>query len=249
MKALQRSARLLVVLLAEVATALTLVLAGRAPGLRVPWSRLGPWLRDAPPADVLVALLRWAALAGALWVLATTLLYVAASASRLRGAVVAVRWSTLPIVRRTVDAAFAATLVGGAVLSSNAASATDTPRPTTVTVVRDGRSGHITALPPDAAPPAPVPVVVPPPPAVPPPAPAPGPAPVGDEVVVAPGDNLWDLAAAHLAAVTGRPRTEISDAEIAPYWATVCEENGPRLTSGDPDLVYPGERIELPPVS
>lgn len=64
--------------------------------------------------------------------------------------------------------------------------------------------------------------------------------------VVAPGDNLWDIAAAHLAAVTARPRDALPVAEIHRYWLRVIAANRDRLRSGDPDLIYPGERIELP---
>jgi hypothetical protein len=68
-----------------------------------------------------------------------------------------------------------------------------------------------------------------------------------DEVVVAPGDNLWELSARHLALVHARARDDVSDAEVAPYWARVCDANRDRLASGDPNLVHPGERVVLPP--
>ncbi|MFI5053890.1 MAG: hypothetical protein ACHQDE_05965 [Acidimicrobiia bacterium] len=67
-------------------------------------------------------------------------------------------------------------------------------------------------------------------------------------IVVELGDNLWDLSAAQLALSTGRARADLTDSEIAPYWAEVCERNRAGLASGDPNLVYPGERITLPPV-
>lgn len=68
-------------------------------------------------------------------------------------------------------------------------------------------------------------------------------------VVVRPGDNLWGLAAEALAAATGRPRATLGDAEIAPYWRTVCDANRASLRSGDVNLIYPGERVVLPPVA
>ena len=67
-----------------------------------------------------------------------------------------------------------------------------------------------------------------------------------DEVVVVAGDNLWELAARHLAVTSGRARTDVSDVEVAPYWARVCEANRARLSSGDVNLVFPGERVVLP---
>lgn len=71
------------------------------------------------------------------------------------------------------------------------------------------------------------------------------PAPPATSVVVAPGDHLWGIAARHLEQVTGRVPT---DAETARYWSVVVELNTPRLASGDPDLIRPGEVVELPPV-
>jgi nucleoid-associated protein YgaU len=246
MIALQRTARLCGTVLVEAAAVAALVVAGRRPALDVPIDHLGPWLRDGAPADVLVALLRWVALVGAVWLLASTLLYVVAAASRAPAAMRAVRWSTLPAVRRTVDAVFAVSLATGVVLVSAAASAaTRSTDPTTVTV-RDGR-GRIAQLPPDTtAPSSPASPSTPPPTPeyLPPPA-----SPAPTEVVVEPGDNLWELAARRLADASGRARPEVGDAEIAPYWVRLCDTNRPRLASGDPDLVYPGERVVLPPLS
>src|SRR4051812_49899721 len=105
MIALQRTARVICTVLVEAATVLALLAIGHRSGLAVPVGHLGPWLRDGDPATVVVALLRWVAMVGAGWLLASTLLYVAASVTRVPGAVRAVRWSTLPAVRRAVDAA------------------------------------------------------------------------------------------------------------------------------------------------
>jgi uncharacterized membrane protein YgcG len=63
------------------------------------------------------------------------------------------------------------------------------------------------------------------------------------------GDNLWAIARDRLAEVSGRRSVELSDREVAAYWATVVEANRGRLRSRDPDLIYPGEVVELPPVS
>jgi nucleoid-associated protein YgaU len=66
---------------------------------------------------------------------------------------------------------------------------------------------------------------------------------------VVPGDNLWTIARNHLAEVRGRPVAQLSDREIAVYWLKVIKANRARLKSGDPDLIYPGERTVLPPVA
>jgi nucleoid-associated protein YgaU len=64
-------------------------------------------------------------------------------------------------------------------------------------------------------------------------------------VVVQPGDHLWKISATHLEGILDRPA---EPAEIDPYWRVVIETNRATLTSGDPDLIFPGEEIELPRV-
>lgn len=61
-------------------------------------------------------------------------------------------------------------------------------------------------------------------------------------VTVLPGDHLWKISARHL-------DEEDHEIDVAPYWREVIDENTPRLRSGDPDLIYPGEVIELPEIS
>jgi hypothetical protein len=66
---------------------------------------------------------------------------------------------------------------------------------------------------------------------------------------VARGDNLWSIAAARLAQVRGRRAAELSDREVAAYWIRVVQANQGHLRSGNPNLIYPDEVVELPPVS
>ena len=63
-------------------------------------------------------------------------------------------------------------------------------------------------------------------------------------VVVEPGDHLWKISAAHLETLLGRPA---QPDVVTPYWLSVIEVNRDQLHSGDPDLIYPGELISLPP--
>ncbi len=62
-----------------------------------------------------------------------------------------------------------------------------------------------------------------------------------DTVVVQKGDHLWKISARHL-------DERASNDEIGPYWRRVVEVNTPRLESGDPDLIYPGEIVHLPAI-
>lgn len=65
---------------------------------------------------------------------------------------------------------------------------------------------------------------------------------------VVPGDNLWDIAGAHLAQVTGRPAQALTEGEIASYWVRLMVANEGLLRSGNPNLIFPGERVICPPV-
>lgn len=62
-----------------------------------------------------------------------------------------------------------------------------------------------------------------------------------DRHQVRPGDHLWSIAEARLAAHLGRTPT---DQEVAPYWQTVVAAN-PQLV--DADLLFPGDEITVPP--
>jgi hypothetical protein len=71
------------------------------------------------------------------------------------------------------------------------------------------------------------------------------PAPSAERWVVRRGDCLWSIAESHLGDVLGRPP---SDAETTPYWRLVVEHNRPHLSNPhDPNLIFVGEVIELPP--
>jgi nucleoid-associated protein YgaU len=66
----------------------------------------------------------------------------------------------------------------------------------------------------------------------------------GVTVEVERGDHLWKISERRLGGVTGR---KPEDTEITPYWRQVIEVNREGLLSGDPDLIYPGEMVTLPP--
>ena len=97
--------------------------SGAAPGSQSRSGTSGRGCATAMRPRVSIAVLRWVALFGAGWLLASTLLYLAAAASRVPSAVRAVRWSTLPAVRRAIDAACAVSVATSVVLAPAAAGA------------------------------------------------------------------------------------------------------------------------------
>ena len=135
---LRRTGSLLGLLGLELAAVAGLHWLGRLEGLRIGWDDPVDWLLSSPVQDVLGALLRTVGLVMAYWLLASTLLYLLASLTRLPAAVRAVGWATLPMVRRVADHAVAVTLatsmVGGGTLgvASPALAAQDDTTSTTV---------------------------------------------------------------------------------------------------------------------
>ena len=61
---------------------------------------------------------------------------------------------------------------------------------------------------------------------------------------VQPGDNMWSIAAACLAAREGEAPSADRVAEV---WRQVIDLNRGRIISGDPGLIFPGEQLLLPP--
>ncbi|HMG25443.1 MAG TPA: hypothetical protein VKH36_01370 [Acidimicrobiia bacterium] len=253
-----RARRVLVLLVvAEVAAVVALHRLGGVDGFAIPRHDLGRWLRQTPSEDVLLAGLRLAALVAAWWLLGSTLLYIGARVARLHSAAHALGWATLPAVRRWADRAAAVSIVAASALGAarpagaDPPPATTTPAPVVVDVDHRDRA-TLPDLPPPTTEPLPratVPPVVPVVPVVPvtPPPTAPAPRPEATHTVTA-GEHLWSIAAATVAARTGRSAETLSPAEVAPYWGRVVEDNRDRLRSGNPSLVYPGEVLELPPL-
>ena len=261
-------AGLLVLLVAELAAVAGLHRLGSVDGLGVPWGSLGTWVRTAPPEEVVGALLRAGALGLTSWLL---LSHGAVRGGRTRrrppcgpgpggdrpplGASAGpaggggdggrrVRHRRPPRARRPA-AHWRAGLAAGPrhrpPWSPPATSTSTTTRPATTPTARSGRSGGLESVPIAPSP-------APPPATAPSPEPAPSASTVGASYVVGPGDSLWSIAATHLARRTGRAPADVADVEVAPYWVAVVAANRDRLQSGDPNLIYPGEALELPPV-
>lgn len=183
------------------------------------------WSTSAPPTDAVVALLRFAAIGAGWWIAASTALY---AASRMVGAARSahlLRRLVVPSLRRLVEGA----LVGSLTLGTAAPATAERAIPPVILIERDTGSDHVG------------PTRKVPPPLV-------APARSGDGRrepeqltihVVEPGEHLWAIAAA----TVGHTGT----GEIGRYWRSLVAHNRDRLRSGDPDLVFPGEVIELPP--
>jgi nucleoid-associated protein YgaU len=268
---LQRTATVGLLLAGEILAVVTLHRLGRVDDLTVPYGDLGRWLSNSEPEVVLVALGRVSALVLAWWLLGSTTLYALAHALRREALTAAVGVLTLPAARRVLDRAVAGAVLATVLMARvPAASAGPAPgEPITVEPrtgrldpkrgpgpeeVRVGRTVPLPELPTTTTAPAAPP---PPPPTPVEPAPSedrtadaprsvadPTPLPLSGVYVVRAGDNLWTIAAR--AASGPAASTDPSDSEIASYWNALIERNRARLQSGDPNLIYPGEILELP---
>jgi hypothetical protein len=252
----------------EAASIVMLHRLGTLEWLRIDWGDLGAWIAASTPEDAVAAAIRLAALALAYWLAATTVVYTLARISRISAAIRAVEWATVPAVRKVVDGALAVTMTAAAFAGPVGPAVAQDPIPVVVEVEDQG--GPIPEIiapetPPPTTDPAAPPVLPLGPERIgwspsstdarrledPPVAPAelplvtaPGPEPQRYDVQK--GDNLWTISVRHLEAVTGR--SDLGNSEIARYWRRVIDTNRESLRSGDPDLIYPGERIELPPL-
>ncbi len=234
----------------EVGAVVGLHRLGDMPWLSIDPAGWGAWLDASRPEDVVMTLLRLAALGLAYWLAASTALYAGA---RLAGAVrlaSRLEWTTPPVVRRVVDRAVAVSLAVATATSPVVAVAHPAQPPL---------AGEEQSLPAVGGGPRPAFLLGPgvewaeplPPDGAAPDHPGlaedgradPRPVEQADNHVVAAGDSLWSIATATLAATDPAADQET----LARYWWRVVEGNRTRLRSGDPDLIYPGETILLPP--
>lgn len=188
--------------------------------------------------EVLLTTGRGLGLVLAAWIVITQLLYTLAVVTRTDRMAEVLRPITLPIVRRMVAGAAAITISFGSVT----AVAQTAPEPTII-VVDEGTTGDLRQ---EATP---TPVLQP----------------LMEHDVEEPdvtlepfgsysapltwqvrsGDHLWSIAGEHLAIVLDRPPTRD---EHRTYWVEVVEAAQPIIRSGDPNLIYPGEEIPMPPI-
>jgi hypothetical protein len=235
--------------------------------LRIEFGDLEGWARRSRVEDAFAAVLRYVALAGAYWLAASSALYLLARLSGIARLVDATALLTLPAVRRVTDRLVVgtlamSTLAGPAIAISSQSS--DGARPTdpiTARLEAGGTAEQDVVIDLTSLDDADIERLMPPPM-------------IHDrttataaesetlgqneapasisiraaahlEVIVTEGDHLWGLAERRVSSVLGRPA---SDHEIAPYWREIISSN-PEIRSGDPDIIYPGEVIVLPPLS
>lgn len=215
-------------------------LAAIAPSLGVDMHDPGAWLRAAPREEVYLVGAWCIATVICLYLVLTSLAYIAATLTEARRALRTISWVTLPPVRRAVDTiaavAVAVTTLGPFNLASAAAylERTDplfaTPREQTAARVRPPGHGGIGFTPDEGTM-----------------QPVGGPeAPPDDERIhlVVPGDNLWRIACRQIRDAVDDPSLD----QVTTYWLHLIERNIDGLRSGDADLIYPGETIHLPPM-
>lgn len=238
---------------------------GRLGAFRIPWSDLPTWLDQTPFEDVVGAVLLVVALALAYWLLVSTVAYLVATASGRPRLIRAVDYLTLPPIRRLTSRVVALALAASTVAGPSTPAVANLDGVVREVVLEDREEEELPAGGPSSA--GDVggsvavggsSVVLPPhldprPPSSPgerihPPAPDPAvpDATAAHTVTVSRGDHMWGLAEAHLGRVT--KREDLGEHEIARYWVRVIRENRSRIRSGNPDLIYPGETLVLPPV-
>jgi nucleoid-associated protein YgaU len=263
MRRLFRATSLLTLLSFEIAAIATLHRLGAEPWLQIGWSDLDGWLRGTAPEDALGAAIRTITLVLAYWMLTTTALYATARLLRLRTAWRAVEWATIPAVRRIVDGAVAVSIATASLAAPVSPALAQVPTPVVIEIDDEGRPlppGTSDVVEPEAGntsttpiPPGldrigwtPTPAGVLPMGTSPTIDPAETPSrPSTASIAVEPGDNLWVISARHLETTTG---ADADNATIARYWRRVVDANRAHLRSGDPDLIYAGEAVRLPPI-
>lgn len=243
-----------VVLALEVALVAALHAVGRvAPA--VPLASLDEWLRVEDPAVVLAALARLVAMVIGYWLLTTTVLYGAAHHLGWDSVTGILRWVTLPIVRRVVQGVTAVSLTGASIVGPATASIAPVLAQGSEVVAQVDGDGGLTdqtgdgddagepddsgfgvdaAGWPERGPdgefwrPA-----------------APARATADGSYTVVPLDHFWKIAENHLRQAV---RREVTEDEICRYWVRLIDANRQTILSGDPDLIFVGERFTLPPV-
>jgi hypothetical protein len=230
-----RIAFVLALVSGEVAAVLLLRQLGRVEGFALPAHGIGRWLTHAPTEDVVAVAARLVGLALASWLLTATLLSLARRIVPGWRQLRALDLVTPSALRHALDRALvlglgASLTVTGLRPTAAAAQASRSP----VTAPAGSAAGADEPVPrtpvakprPDSS--GPVVEAAP-----------------ERSVVVRAGDNLWVIAQRALRSGDHGAQTD----EIVPYWKRVIAANAATLRSHDPNLIFPGERVVLPPTN
>lgn len=203
-------------------------------------SAIDEWYQQAGPAVVVIAVIRGAAIVLTGWLLLVALLQVVTSLPLLRLARPVVDVVTPRAMQRLLHGVAGASFAAAVALPGPVAPVAAEPPPDVAVMhVIDAEPP-----PPTSAPPALPPVA---PPTTADDAPSPGVEPLATTptAVVQGGDSFWSIAEAHLQHLGASP----TDREVVRYWERLVAVNVGRLADpANPDLLYAGQVLELPPV-
>jgi len=209
------------------------------------------WATTTPPADLLMTMLRLAGMAMGWYLLALMALGVLARATRLEIAAARLNRWTPRSLHKLLDNAMGLGLLAALTLASLTPIRADAspqefalgPDPM-ILVLEPKAASESAAIPePDALRVSEVPMVMRQ--AESPPL-APNIVATTQEWVVTPGDNLWSIAESTLASHFG---SEVSIAQITPYWTDLTTANRSRLSDpSNPDLLLVGQTLLVPSV-
>lgn len=213
-------------------------------------AELSEWIDDHSPQETTMALVRLLAECAVWYLLARSALLLAAAAVRRETYLRAFETVVPRFVQRVLDIG-----VGAGIVATTLSPAVDLAGAAEAPPTEVGPSGTATMRPVTEAPPTTAtarPLVSPTLPDPPittdgtaPPSEVPAIVPAGT-VDVSAGDSFWVLAEETLASAWGRPPTDV---EIDPYWRVFVDANRHRLIDpADPDLLVPGQVLEIPEV-
>ena len=109
------AARLTILFAIEIGFVVVLHMLGSLNDMSIDFAHFKQWLDVTPPEIALVASIRLLALAISYWILTTSLLYMVARSMHIPGLLRALEITTVPGVRRMIDAGLAASIIGGTV--------------------------------------------------------------------------------------------------------------------------------------
>lgn len=107
--------KLVLIFMLEIAFVVVLHWLGSLENMTIDFANFKQWIDTTPPEIALVASVRILALGFSYWVLATSFMYMAARAFHIPFLIRALELTTIPGVRRAIDAGLAAAIIGGTV--------------------------------------------------------------------------------------------------------------------------------------